>query len=116
MEVIMNIGTIIRTVLVAATCLNTALMATDLSGFDNPTVNFWYRVISIVLNFIIVAATTYFNNDYTPQGAVGTSITRDLKADPTLIVKLEDGDEDDDDDEDDEDGDIEIGDGSNEVE
>lgn len=115
MEVIMNIGTIIRTVLVAATCLNTALMATDLSGFDNPTVNFWYRVISIVLNFIIVAATTYFNNDYTFEGAVGTSITRDLKEDPTLIVKLEDADEDDDD-EDDEDGGIEIGDGSNEVE
>lgn len=76
----MNNGTIIRTILVVATCLNTALMATDVAQFGNEKVNFVYRVISVVLNFIIVACATYYNNDYTEAGAEGTGYTRQLKA------------------------------------
>ena len=75
----MNMGTKIRTILTIATCLNTALMATDLTGFSNATVDAVYRIVSIVLNFIIVALTTYYNNDYTVEGATGTKITRDMK-------------------------------------
>ena len=114
----MNQGTIIRTILVIATCFNTALMATDVTQFGNPTVNLIYKILSVVANFIIVFCATYFNNDYTAEGEIGTSITRDLKEDPTLVVEIkdEDEDDDDDDDEDDEDGDVKIGDGSNEVE
>lgn len=76
----MNNGTIIRTILVVATCLNTALMATDVAQFGNEKVNFVYRVISVILNFIIVACATYYNNDYTEAGAEGTGYTRQLKA------------------------------------
>ena len=71
----MNIGTKIRTVLAVASCLNTALMATDVAQFHNPTLDLIYRVVSVVLNFVIVACVTYFNNDYTPEGAEGTGLT-----------------------------------------
>lgn len=103
----MNTGTKLRTVLAVAASLHTALMATDLTGFQNEQVDFWYKVISLVLNFVIVAIATYYNNDYTPEALVGTDITRKLKGDETLVVEVVDGDEDDDeaDPEEDEEGD-----------
>lgn len=76
----MNSGTIIRTVLVIATCLNTALMATDVAQFQNATLDLVYRVASVVLNFIIVFCATWFNNDYTEEACRGTALTRQLKA------------------------------------
>lgn len=75
----MNIGTKIRTILAIATSLNTALMATDLTGFSNAKVDMAYKVVSIVLNFIIVACVTYYNNDFTEEGCRGTGYTRLLK-------------------------------------
>lgn len=75
----MNIGTKLRTILTIATCLNTALMATDLTGFSNATVDSVYKIVSIVLNFIIVALTTYYNNDFTEEACRGTAITRQMK-------------------------------------
>lgn len=81
----MNKGTIIRTVLVIATCFNTALMATDVAQFHNGTLDLIYKVASVIANFIIVFCATYFNNDYTEEAAVGTGLTRHLKA-----VKKED--------------------------
>ena len=89
-------GTILRTALVIATSLNTALMATDLTGFQNEKVDFWYKVASIILNFIIVALATYFNNDYTEEAVIGTDITRRLKDDPDIAIEVtadEDGDD-----------------------
>lgn len=91
-------GTILRTVLAVATSLNTALMATDLTGFQNEKVDFWYKIISIILNFIIVAIATYYNNDYTEEAIIGTDITRRLKDNPDIAVEItadEDYDEDD---------------------
>ena len=76
----MNNGTILRTVLVIATCFNTALMATDITQFHNPKLNLIYRVLSVIANFIIVFCATYFNNDFTVEGATGTKITREMKA------------------------------------
>ena len=61
----MNFGTKLRTILVIATSLHTALLATDITGFNNPTADAIYKVASIILNFIIVALAAYFNNDYT---------------------------------------------------
>ena len=95
----MNIGTKIRTVLAVATCLNTALMATDVAQFHNPTLDLIYRVLSVVLNFVIVSCVTYFNNDYTPEGAEGTGYTRQLKSgadglDLVITDYVEDGEED----------------------
>ena len=64
-EINMNFGTKLRTILAIATSLNTALMATDLTGFNNQYVDGAYKIVSIVLNFVIVACVTYYNNDYT---------------------------------------------------
>ena len=76
----MNTGTKIRTVLAIATSLNTAMMATDLTGFNNHTLDTIYKVVSIILNFIIVACVTYYNNDFTLEGEIGTNTTRELKS------------------------------------
>jgi len=76
----MNRGTIIRTVLVIATCFNTALMATDVAQFHNATLDLIYKVLSVVANFVIVFCATYFNNDYTEEACAGTGLTRHLKA------------------------------------
>ena len=95
----MNFGTKVRTVLAIATCLNTALMATDIAQFHNANLDLAYRIVSVILNFIIVACVTWFNNDYTPEACEGTGLTRALKAgedglDMVVEDYLEDGDED----------------------
>ena len=72
----MNIGTKIRTILAVATSLNTALMATDITGFNNPKLDVIYKVTSIILNFIIVACVTYYNNDYTETACKYTGMMR----------------------------------------
>lgn len=76
----MNKGTVIRTILVIATCLNTALLATDVAQFGNETINLIYRILSVAANFVIVFCATWFNNDYTEEACIGTGITRQLKA------------------------------------
>lgn len=76
----MNKGTKIRTILAVATCLNTALMATDVAQFHNATVDLLYRVASVILNFVVVACVTWYNNDYTPEACEGTGLTRQMKA------------------------------------
>ena len=76
----MNFGTKVRTILAIATCLNTALMATDIAQFHNPSLDLAYRIISVVLNFIIVACATWFNNDYTETASEYTGAMRQAKA------------------------------------
>lgn len=72
----MNFGTKLRTILAIATSLNTALMATDLTGFNNGIVDLVYKIVSIVLNFVIVACVTYYNNDYTEVACKHTGAMR----------------------------------------
>ncbi len=81
----MNFGTKIRTILAIATSLNTALMATDLTGFNNGTVDMIYKIVSIVLNFVIVACVTWYNNDYTELAAEATGEMRARKAEKNGI-------------------------------
>lgn len=76
----MTKGTIIRTILVIATCFNTALMATDVAQFNNPTLDMIYKILSVVANFVIVFCATYFNNDYSEEACIGTGVTRQLKS------------------------------------
>ena len=76
----MNKGTKLRTVLAIATSLNTALIATDITDFHNGTLNVIYKVVSIVLNFVIVALCTYYNNDYTEIACEQTGEMRVRKA------------------------------------
>lgn len=76
----MNIGTKIRTVLVIASCFNTALMATDIAQFHHPKLDLIYKVLSVVANFIIVFCATWFNNDYTEEACRYTGLMRLEKA------------------------------------
>ncbi|WP_083708781.1 phage holin [Mobilibacterium timonense] len=76
----MNKGTKIRTILAVATSINTALIATDVTGFNSKMLNTIYTILSIICNFIIVALTTYYNNDFTQAAAQGTEFTRAIKA------------------------------------
>lgn len=76
----MNRGTIIRTILGIAVSINTALAVTDVTTFGSEKLNLAYKIISMAVNFIVVAINTYYNNDYTEEGAVGTALTRELKA------------------------------------
>ena len=85
----MNFGTKVRTILAIATCLNTALMATDIAQFHNANLDLAYRIISVILNFIIVACVTWFNNDYTAEACEGTGLTRMLKAEEEAGVNVE---------------------------
>lgn len=89
----MNKGTKLRTILAIATSLNTALLATDITGFNNETINTIYTVASIVLNFIIVAIATYYNNDYSPEACEGTGYTRLLKEQKEEYADLLEGNE-----------------------
>lgn len=76
----MNFGTKLRTILVIATCFNTALMATDITQFHNPKLDLVYKVLSVVANFIIVFCATWFNNDYTDEACRATGMMRLEKA------------------------------------
>lgn len=76
----MNKGTIIRTILGIAVSINTALAVTDVASFGNEKLNLAYKIISMAVNFIVVAINTYYNNDYTEEACIGTGMTRMLKA------------------------------------
>ena len=106
----MDNGTKLRTALAIATSLNTALIATDLTGFQNDTVDTFYKIASIILNFIVVALVTYFNNDYTEIASEKTSEMRQAKLEQSEGYEGEvffDDEEDLDDDEDEEEADDE---------
>lgn len=75
-ENFMNVGTKIRTALAIATSIHTALIATDVTGFNNPTVDVVYKVLSILANFVVIALTTYYNNDYTEIACKHTGAAR----------------------------------------
>lgn len=76
----MNKGTILRTILAIAVSINTALAVTDVTSFENDKLNLAYKIASMVVNFIVVAINTYYNNDYTEEACIGTGMTRMLKA------------------------------------
>lgn len=76
----MNKGTILRTILGIAVSINTALAVTDVTSFENDKLNLVYKIASMVVNFIVVAINTYYNNDYTEEACIGTGMTRMLKA------------------------------------
>lgn len=76
----MNFGTKLRTILAVATSLNTALLATDITEFGNAKLDIAYKVVSIILNFVIVACVTYYNNDFTEIACEHTGEMRVRKA------------------------------------
>lgn len=90
----MNNGTKIRTALAVATSINMALATIDVAQFGNEDVNMAYKIISVIVNAIVVGLVAYYNNDYTVEGATGTKITREMKElrdyVPTTVEEPED--------------------------
>ena len=76
----MNKGTRIRTALGILTTINTVLAVTDVTQFGNEKLTLAYKIISVLVNAIVVAINTYYNNDYTEEACIGTGIARQMKA------------------------------------
>lgn len=98
----MNNGTKIRTffaalaTLVAAYYTYKGLLDDLLNQLGLGKAALIIALIAVIALIVSEAAAAYFNNDFTQEGAFGTKLTRALKADPTLVVDVVDGDEDDD--------------------
>lgn len=75
----MNKGTKIRTALAVLTTINTVLAVTDVTQFGNEKLNMAYKIISVIVNGIIVGINTWYDNNYTPEACEGTGWTRQQK-------------------------------------
>lgn len=75
----MNKGTKIRSALAVAIALYTAFLKTDVADFGNNTVNLIYQICMKLVTFVVIFLVTYYNNDYSEEGCVGTGVTRQLK-------------------------------------
>lgn len=75
----MNRGTKFRTIFGILVTLNTVLAVTDITQFGNEKLTLAYKVISVIVNAIVVGINTYYNNDYSEEACIGTGITRQLK-------------------------------------
>lgn len=75
----MNNGTRIRTALAVAMAFYVALYKVDVTDFGNDTVNLIYQILMKVATFVVIWLVTYFNQDYTEAGAIGTGVTRQIK-------------------------------------
>ena len=76
----MNKGTRIRTALAVAMAFYVALYKVDVTDFGNDTVNLIYQILMKLATFVVIFLVTYFNNDFTEAGAIGTGVTRQIKA------------------------------------
>lgn len=75
----MNTGTRIRTALAIAMAFYVALYKVDVTDFGNDTVNLIYQILMKLATFVVIFLVTYFNQDYTEAGAIGTGVTRQIK-------------------------------------
>lgn len=81
----MNFGTKLRTILrVAASLQNAAVVMTaSIAAFSQQYHIGWlvfvWAIFTLACNFVVDAITTYYNNDYSEEGEVGTNMTRELK-------------------------------------
>lgn len=75
----MNLGTKLRTILYIITMVNQVNVSIGIWEFGNETVNLVYKIFSYLLTLAAGAAALWFNNDFTPEAAQGTALTRYLK-------------------------------------
>ena len=95
----MNKGTRIRAAIALIALINQALVTIGTVDFGNEISNQIYKWISLLFLIGAMVTSHWYNNDYTPEAAEGTGLTRMLKsgeADLDIVVDdyLEDGDED----------------------
>ena len=95
----MNFGTKLRTVIAIIAVINQALVTIGPVDFGNEVSNQIYKWISLAFLVGAMASSHWYNNDFTPEAAEGTGLTRALKAgedglDIVISDYIEDGDED----------------------
>ena len=90
----MNNGTKIRTALAIIVAINQAVATYAPPDFGSETAAMAYKIITYFLSIAALAICTYYNNDFTEEGQIGTYVTRTLKEDPSATVSIDDLDED----------------------
>ena len=81
----MNNGTKLRTILrIAASLQNMAVILTaSIQAFASEYLIGWvtlaWAIFTLICDIVVDALTTYFNQDFTVEGATGTKVTRDMK-------------------------------------
>jgi len=103
-----NKPTIVRVILAIAAVLNDAAIAAGIASFEDPTLNHWYKILSFIFTVVVMFINTYYNNDFTEEAAIGTGLTRQLKAEKKAkykgeryLTEDEDGDDEDENDQED---------------
>ena len=76
----MNFGTKLRTFLAVLTTLNTVLAVTDVTQFGDEKLSMYYKIISVLVNAVVVGINTWYNNDFTPTASEYTGAMRAEKA------------------------------------
>lgn len=79
----MNKGTKIRTAMIVIVLINQTIATIGDIDFGHEYVNIAYRVISTIVSIVATTIVTYFNQDYTEEGAIGTGVTRQMKIEST---------------------------------
>lgn len=99
-----NKPTIIRVILAIAAVLNDGAIIAGIASFHNETLNYWYRIVSFIFTLVVMFINTYYNNDFTEEAAIGTGLTRQLKAEKKMgyvgekyLTEDEDGEDEEDD-------------------
>lgn len=75
-----NKGTIIRVILAIAAVLTNASVISGIASFENPTLDYWFKVVSFIFGSAVLFIDMYYNNDFTEEASIGTGLTRQLKA------------------------------------
>ena len=94
----MNFGTRIRAAIALIALINQALVTIGTVDFGNEISNQIYKWISLLFLVAAMVTSHWYNNDYTPEAAIGTGLTRSLKSEEDIEDEeeffIEDGDED----------------------
>ena len=55
------------------------LAVTDVAQFGNEKLNMAYKIVSVIVNALVVGINTWYDNNYTPEACEGTGWTRQQK-------------------------------------
>lgn len=78
--------TIIRVLLAIAAMINNGAIATGIASFENPMLDYWYKIISFIFTAVVMVIGVYYNNDFTEEGAEGTAYTRRRKLENKNVI------------------------------
>ena len=75
----MDRGTKIRTFFAVLAVINQAISMTDIPDFGNEYANMAYKIVTYIISVSVLAANTWFNNNYTETALMYTGMMRQAK-------------------------------------